>query len=130
VNGRVIMYADKMTDSMKQTIDETQRRRQKQIEYNYKHGVTPKQAGKKMLLQPNSGVEVTVDGKLVKAYVEPEEISYAADPVTQYMSADELKKQIAKLKTAMLKASKEMDFMEAARLRDEMYGLEKLLAEK
>lgn len=130
VNGRVIMYADKMTDSMKQTIDETQRRRQKQIEYNYKHGVTPKQAGKKMLLQPNSGVEVTVDGKLVKAYVEPEEISYAADPVTQYMSADELKKQITKLKTAMLKASKEMDFMEAARLRDEMYGLEKLLAEK
>lgn len=130
VNGRVIMYADKITDSMKQTIDETQRRRQKQIEYNYKHGITPKQAGKKMLLQPNSGVEVTVDGKLVKAYVEPEEISYAADPVTQYMSADELKKQITKLKSAMLKASKEMDFMEAARLRDEMYGLEKLLAEK
>lgn len=130
VNGRVIMYADKMTDSMKQTIDETQRRRQKQIEYNYKHGITPKQAGKKMLLQPNSGVEVTIDGKLVKAYVEPEEISYAADPVTQYMSAEELKKQITKLKTAMLRASKEMDFMEAARLRDEMYGLEKLLAEK
>jgi len=130
VNGRVIMYADKMTDSMKQTIDETQRRRQKQIEYNYKHGITPKQAGKKMLLQPNSGVEVTVDGKLVKAYVEPEEISYAADPVTQYMSAEELKKQITKLKTAMLRASKEMDFMEAARLRDEMYGLEKLLADK
>lgn len=130
VNGRVIMYADRMTDSMKQTIDETQRRRQKQIEYNFKHGITPKQAGKKMLLQPNSGVEVTVDGKLVKAYIEPEEISYAADPVTQYMSAEELKKQITKLKTAMLRASKEMDFMEAARLRDEMYGLEKLLADK
>lgn len=130
VNGRVIMYGDKMTDSMKQTIDETQRRRQKQIEYNYKHGITPKQAGKKMLLQPNSGIEVNADGKLVKAYLEPEEISYAADPVVQYMSADELKKQIAKLKTAMLRASKEMDFMEAARLRDEMYGLEKLLAEK
>jgi excinuclease ABC subunit B len=130
VNGRVIMYADRITDSMKQTIDETQRRRQKQIEYNFKHGVTPKQAGKKMLLQPNSGIEVNIDGKLVKAYLEPEEISYAADPVTQYMSADELKKQITKLKTAMLRASKEMDFMEAARLRDEMYGLEKLLADK
>lgn len=130
VNGRVIMYADKMTDSMKQTIDETQRRRQKQIEYNFKNGITPKQAGKKMLLQPNSGIEVRADGKLVKAYLEPEEISYAADPVVQYMSADELKKQITKLKSAMLKASKEMDFMEAARIRDEMYGLEKLLAEK
>lgn len=131
VNGRVIMYADKITDSMRETIDETERRRKKQIEYNYKHGVTPKQAGKKMLLQPNeSGVEVTVDGKLIRAYVEPEEISYAADPVVQYMSKDELKKQIAKLKSAMLKASKEMDFMEAARLRDEMYSLEKLLEEK
>lgn len=130
VNGRVIMYADKMTDSMKQTIDETQRRRQKQIEYNFKNGITPKQAGKKMLLQPNSGIEVRADGKLVKAYLEPEEISYAADPVVQYMSSDELKKQITKLKSAMLKASKEMDFMEAARLRDEMYGLEKLLTEK
>jgi len=130
VNGRVIMYADKMTDSMKQTIDETLRRRQKQIEYNFKHDITPRQAGKKMLLQPNSGIEVRADGKLVKAYLEPEEISYAADPVVQYMNADELKKQITKLKSAMLRASKEMDFMEAARLRDEMYGLEKLLAEK
>ncbi len=130
VNGRVIMYADRMTDSMKQTIEETARRRQKQIEYNFKNGITPKQAGKKMLLQPNSGIEVRADGKLVKAYLEPEEISYAADPVVQYMNADELKKQITKLKTAMLRASKEMDFMEAARLRDEMYGLEKLLKEK
>ncbi len=130
VNGRVIMYADRMTDSMKQTIDETLRRRQKQIEYNFKNDITPRQAGKKMLLQPNSGIEVRADGKLVKAYLEPEEISYAADPVVQYMNAEELKKQITKLKSAMLRASKEMDFMEAARLRDEMYGLEKLLAEK
>lgn len=131
VNGRVIMYADRITDSMRATIDETERRRKKQIEYNYKNGITPTQAGRKMLLQPNeSGVEVTVNGKLVRTYIEPEGFDVAADPVVQYMSKDELKKQIAKLKTAMLKASKEMDFMEAARLRDEMFGLEKMLSEK
>lgn len=130
VNGRVIMYADKMTKSMQFTIDETLRRRQKQIEYNFKHGVTPKQAGKKALLTPNSGVEVTVDGKLIRAYAESDEINIAADPVVQYMSTEELKKQIAKVKSAMLRAAKEMDFAEAARLRDEMYSLEKLLKEK
>lgn len=131
VNGRVIMYADRITDSMRATIDETERRRKKQIEYNYRNGITPTQAGRKMLLQPNeSGVEVTVNGKLVRTYLEPEGFDVAADPVVQYMSKDELKKQITKLKTAMLKASKEMDFMEAARLRDEMFGLEKMLEEK
>lgn len=130
VNGRVIMYADKITKSMQFTIDETQRRRQKQIEYNFKHGITPTQAGKKALLTPNSGVEVTVDGKLIRAYAESEEINVAADPVVQYMSSEELKKQIAKIKSAMLRAAKEMDFAEAARLRDEMYSLEKLLKEK
>lgn len=130
VNGRVIMYADKMTKSMQFTIDETQRRRQKQIEYNFKHGITPRQAGKKALLTPNSGVEVTVDGKLIRAYAESEEINVAADPVVQYMSGEELKKQITKIKSAMLRAAKEMDFAEAARLRDEMYSLEKLLKEK
>jgi excinuclease ABC subunit B len=65
--------------------------------------------------------------KQVKKYIEPDEISFAADPVTQYMSKDEIKKQITKIKTAMLRASKEMDFNEAARLRDEMYALEKML---
>lgn len=131
VNGRVIMYADKMTDSMQQTIDETQRRRKKQIEYNYKHSITPKQAGKKVMLNPQmSGIEVSVDGKLVRAYTESEDISVAADPVVQYMSAEELKKQISKIKTAMVKAAKELNFMEAARLRDEMYALEQLLGKK
>jgi excinuclease ABC subunit B len=130
VNGRVIMYANKITQSMQFTIDETQRRRKKQIEYNYKNNITPVQAGKKMLLQPNSGIEVTMNGKLVRAYLEPEEISLAADPVVQYMTGDELKKQITKIKSSMVKAAKEMDFAEAARLRDEMYTLEKLLKEK
>lgn len=132
VNGRVIMYADKITDSMQYTIDETERRRKKQIEYNYKHGITPKQAGKKALQTPMSGTEVNYEGKLVKAYVENEEevTGIAADPVVQYMSEDELKKQIARIKSAMLKASKELDFNEAARLRDDMYALEKLLGNK
>ena len=130
VNGRVIMYADKITKSMEYTINETQRRRQKQIEYNFKHNITPTQAGKKALSTPGFGIEITVDGKLVKAYLEPGEISYAADPVVQYMSAEELRKQIGKVKSAMLRAAKEMNFAEAARLRDEMYALEKFLKEK
>lgn len=131
VNGRVIMYADRITESMQLTIDETMRRRQKQIEYNFKNNITPVQAGRKQISQSSfSGVEVTMNGKLVKAYAEPDEISLAADPVVQYMNADELKKQIGKIKSAMIRAAKEMDFVEAARLRDEMYALEKMLEGK
>jgi len=129
VNGRVIMYADKMTDSMKQTIEETDRRRKKQIAYNYENNITPTQAGKKAGATALSGTEVNYQGKLVKTYVEEEYSSLAADPVVQYMNKDELKKQIARIKTAMLKASKELNFMEAARLRDEMFALEKLIQE-
>lgn len=130
VNGRVIMYADKMTDSMQVTINETERRRKKQIEYNYKNGITPKQAGKKAISQPHDhGIEVSYNGKLVMTYVDNDSYTAAADPVVKYMSKDELKKQMTKLKTAMLRASKEMDFMEAARLRDEMFSVEKLFNE-
>ncbi len=128
VNGRVIMYADKVTASMQKTIDETQRRRHKQVEYNFKHNITPTTAGRKK--QPLSATEVTVDGKLVKAYVESDELTMAADPVVQYMNPEQLKKQIGTLKSAMLRAAKEMDFIEAARLRDELYVLEKALKDK
>ena len=131
VNGRVIMYADKITDSIRFTMEETQRRRKKQIEYNFNNNITPVQAGRKQIAQSEfGGIEVNVNGKLVKTYVESEDIMFAADPVLQYMTSDELKKQIAKAKSAMIKASKELNFMEAARLRDEMYVLEKLLNEK
>ena len=131
VNGRVIMYSDKMTDSIRFTMEETQRRRKKQIEYNFNNNITPVQAGRKQIAQSEfGGIEVNVNGKLVKTYVESEDIMFAADPVLQYMNSDELKKQIAKAKSAMIKASKELNFMEAARLRDEMYVLEKLLNEK
>jgi len=131
VNGRVIMYADRITDSMKFTMEETERRRKKQIEYNFKHNITPKQAGKKQSAQPQlGGVEVTINGKIVKAYVDPFEVSVAADPVVQYMNPEDLKKQIAKIKSQMLRAAKGMDFVEAARLRDEMYSLEKIMESK
>ncbi len=131
VNGRVVMYADKMTDSIKFTMEETQRRRKKQIEYNFNNNIIPIQAGRKQIAQSEfGGIEVTLDGKLVKAYVESESIMFAADPVLQYMNSDELKKQITKAKSAMINASKELNFLEAARLRDEMYILEKLLSEK
>jgi len=131
VNGRVIMYADRVTDSMKATMDETLRRRKKQIEYNFKNNITPVQAGRKKIADPSLGVmEVTVNGRLVKAYVEADGLDLAADPVMQYMTADELRKQITKAKSAMIKAAKEMNFVEAARLRDEMYSLEKMLQEK
>jgi excinuclease ABC subunit B len=129
VNGRVIMYADKITDSMQFTIDETQRRRTKQIEYNFNHKITPTQAGRKKK-DAFSPTEVSVDGRLVKAYTENFDASLAADPVVQYMNEGELKKQIGLLKSAMLRASKELDFVEAARLRDELYVLEKLLKDK
>ena len=128
VNGRVIMYADKITDSIKFTIDETERRRKKQIEYNYKNKVTPVQAGKKALLKPNiSDTEVTIGGELVKVYQDPILVSMAAEPDIKYNSAEEIKKKIVKVKTAMTKAAKEMDFILAAKLRDEMYELEKQL---
>lgn len=131
VNGRVIMYADKITESMQKTMDETLRRRKKQIEYNFINKITPIQAGRKQSKESVFGtIEVTVNGKLVKAYAEPDELNLAADPVVQYMNPNELKKQISKLKAAMVKSSKSMDFMEAARLRDEMYALEKLLESK
>jgi excinuclease ABC subunit B len=129
VNGRVIMYADKITDSMKQTMEETERRRKKQIEYNFKNNITPVQAGKKASSQPMSGTTVTIGGKLVKVYDDPLLVSMAAEPEVEYKNTEDLKKQIGKVKSAMIRAAKEMNFIEAAKLRDEMYALEKKLIE-
>jgi len=127
LEGRVIMYADKITKSMQQTIDETNRRREKQLEYNNKHNITPRQiekASRSVMADYKQKI-----GKDEKAYAGPDEASVAADPVVQYMSKDGLEKAIEKNKKAMEKAAAELDFKEAARLRDEMYTLQEKLEE-
>ena len=123
LNGRVIMYADKITDSMAKTISETNRRREKQLAYNEAHGITPT-AIKKGERNSFSKIESN-------AYVEPDLIDgIAADPVVQYMSKPALEKAIAKTKKAMQEAAKKLDFLEAAQYRDEMIKLEDLLKGK
>lgn len=125
INGKVIMYGDKITDSMQKTMDETTRRRKKQIEYNYKHGITPQSIIKaKNKTSPLAG---GTGGGVKYAYVEKETLDYAADPVTQYMTQEQIEKAILKLRKEISLAAKEMDFMEAARLRDELFAMEKKL---
>ncbi|HQW18242.1 MAG: excinuclease ABC subunit UvrB [Bacteroidia bacterium] len=128
VNGRVIMYADKITESMRKTIDETNRRREKQMKYNMENDIvpTPLNKSREMILQ-----QTVVSGtKNVNAYIESENVTVAADPVVQYMTEEQLGSAITKTKKQMEVAAKEMDFMEAARLRDEMFELQKLLKER
>lgn len=127
VNGKVIMYADKITVSMQKTIDETNRRRSKQIEYNKKHNITPKP-----IIKGASNImhEVKIKTGKAYAYVEPDNLNYAADPVIKYLSETELKKLIEETKQKMLKAAEELKFLEAAKLRDEMLYYIKILEEK
>lgn len=121
VNGLVIMYAEKITDSMQRTIDETNRRREKQTAYNIEHNITPTQIVKAHVSMMNQGF--VPDSVAAKQMI-------AADPVVQYMSTDALKKAIDKTKKDMEAAAKEMDFDTAARLRDEMFALQSLLSSK
>lgn len=129
VNGRVIMYADKMTDSMKRTIEETTRRREKQMAYNAEHGITPQtvRKSKEEIMKQTSVADAKGGSSDQHFYVEPEELTMAADPVMQYMSKEQIQKAVDETQKRMLKAAKEMDFMEAARLRDEMFALQKEL---
>ena len=129
--GRVIMYADKITKSMEVTIDETNRRRDKQIAYNLEHGITPRTIGKSRdeIIEQTSVMDFK--GGVQKAYVEKEMIdSLAADPIVQYMTKPELQKSIDKTKKEMGTAAKDMDFLLAAKLRDEMFALEKVMVER
>ncbi|MFA6275911.1 MAG: excinuclease ABC subunit UvrB [Pedobacter sp.] len=130
--GRVIMYADNMTQSMERTIDETNRRREKQIAYNLEHGITPKTVGKtrEEIIEQGSILDFSEGKARTKAYVEIDEVSIAADPVIQYMTKPEMQKAIDKTRKDMQKAAKDMDFLMAARLRDEMFALEKIFAER
>ena len=132
INGRVIMYADKITESMQRTIDETNRRRAKQLEYNEKKNITPTQIVKAlnsiMDNLPAGGETISKTGKKPRPYVELETATIAAEPVVKYMTRKDIEKTITQTKLNMQKAAKELDFMEAARLRDEMYALEKLLS--
>ena len=128
--GRVIMYADKITKSMQITIEETDRRREKQIAYNTLNNIVPVTVGKsrEAIIEQTSVVDFK--GGIQRAYVDNMETTIAADPIVQYMSKPELKKAIENTRKQMATAAKEMDFLAAARFRDEMFALEKMLEGK
>ena len=126
LNGRVIMYADKMTGSMQRTVDETKRRREKQLAYNQEHDITPRQIIKSTV----SLFDLNREELQAGAYGGQAKADIAADPVVQYMGKEGLEKAIDKAKKQMEKAAKELDFIEAARFRDEMYALQELLTSK
>ncbi len=127
-NGLVIFYADKITDSMQRTIDETNRRRTIQMAYNEKHGIIPKTVLKSKEEIMKSGSILDIRGpEGQKAYIENEEVSVAADPIIQYMSREQLEKTIKETEKRMRAAAKDLDFITAAQIRDELFALKKQL---
>ena len=128
-NGLVIFYADSVTASMQTTIDETNRRRAKQMEYNEKHGIIPQTIfkSKEEIIDQKSILDIR--GKKSKAYIEPDHPDIAADPVVNYMNRDQLERLIQQTDAKMKKAAKELDFISAAQFRDELFALKKKLKE-
>ncbi|MDY0102574.1 MAG: excinuclease ABC subunit UvrB [Lentimicrobium sp.] len=128
INSKVIMYADKITDSMQRTMDETSRRREIQVAYNTLHNITPRQIIKSMgSIIGQTAVAGASSGP--KPYIEQNELNLAADPVVKFMTKPQLEKTLLQTRKSMEKAAKELDFIEAARLRDEMFALQELLKE-
>lgn len=135
VNGKVIMYADNITESMQRTIDETARRRTIQLQYNADHNITPRQIVKAITsalptskeTEPTTSMQKTAAQRV---YIEPEGASFAADPIVRSMSKEELQKSIANTTALMKQAAKDLDFMQAAQYRDEIIRLQKELEEK
>ena len=132
VDGLVIFYADKMTDSMQKTIDETLRRREKQIKYNIKHNITPTTVSKstEQIMAQGSVLDVKgYDPSKAYALNNDETLSIAAEDEEEYLTIPKIEKKISSTKRQMEKAAKDLDFMEAAKLRDEMFRLKKVLEE-
>ena len=138
VNGKVIMYADTITESMQRTIDETARRRSIQLKYNEEHHITPKQIKKQIgsSLAGSSSESyaernaMTKNGKYPSVYLEPESGAFAADPIIKRMSKAELEKSIANTTALMKQAAKDLDFIQAAQYRDEIIRLQDQLKDK
>ncbi|MCE7925884.1 MAG: excinuclease ABC subunit UvrB [Haliscomenobacteraceae bacterium CHB4] len=130
-NGLVVFYADKITDSMRNTIDETNRRRSIQIAYNEEHGITPTTVTKtkEQILATRSILDIR-GTEPTKYYVEKEEVTLAAEPVVAYATRSQLEKMIAESESKMKKAAKDLDFITAAQFRDEMLALKKMLRER
>ncbi|MFZ2907182.1 MAG: excinuclease ABC subunit UvrB [Cyclobacteriaceae bacterium] len=129
-NGRVIMYADAVTESMRLAIDETNRRRKIQMDYNLAHGITPTTIVRSKESIMNQTKVADSKKSMKNYYVENEEATLAADPVVAYLSKEELQKMADRTRKAMDKAAKDLEFMEAAKLRDEYLAIQKLLEEK